>query len=1088
MSGYTKTTIIDCPRSQSEEAQGFNNKTPNIWTNRVGTGFKLKAGDKISVHSSYISELGAQSGEIQIKGIDLNDDKTVKVIQTKKKLPIANQTHDFALHESETIDVVVPTRDDTLNLVVSPYKTANGENYVHLPRRFATNGESANWTTFDVRGGAVARSVDQGATIFPPQSKNICPADLQTVFDPYGTGGTYASKIAGNNDNQRYTIYRSKKTFFRTPESSTVLVLGDATNGSDIITINSHSSTDTLIPGMVLVGQSPNNVFAGTDTILEITDSTIKMSAVATGPAVSQHNQFSFRFPGANNASFLPALADLGEGITAAQSEALRDPAIFNEYEQVRDLISLPVSAGYNSPEDISAHMTQEINKRGQLKPKTAIFRNTALNVEYNQHVSSISETPSYKFYECAQATYYEKSQYDEWFKTDAGRVNGMAYSYLSSYQHIGIKRPEIYNAGKKLNDGDGVTTEAQDYQTLGDQVLMTPFAWSQANIDLFREFIDAQANYPDLFEGYTQSGIEVNSDSSRYIHMNLYDDGPLNPDGHSYPSSGMIVRSGSAVPSFGYDLYSNTVSASMTSFPLFFDFNPATVDLKATAPVSYANYGGQFGSSSSINNTDYNELVGGFARKVLRKPAVAGGTEQYYIGLQFTRVGNKIPDHFFNLNAESDEYELGVAGGRTMGFDRHFTGYGNAAILPYNGNMNKLGRNRDATVQKYATFAQHDAERQVALDPWQTGIYIGAEAPAIGYDTDQSRFSLSYFHTPEVVGNTFDAGRDDGKVDSPNNPDSDVECYKVNKRFLATNFTPEVAPYYQKFSASFASASDITYSAQNPSVSLYTIFDAHSGLFIEDWVVGEKKWNEALVGIMGFRYDQFHNPNSKSSRQVRIKDFGSNGDLNNVNIITTNADVNQGDLIDWGKNLYGFNDQNITNPVGLEGIFTNTTKRAFYMTPPVTQKNPGSIKITAQRLPTKTLRPYYTIRSDIVLDNNYLGSRTSGVSLPVVAITNKANPYGDFLNGVGGEIVFTNTIDRVLTSIKCSINEPDGSAARVDLNSSVIFKIDQQVNADMNLVDTLLQSKKKSDNQAGMEAEDPLGGVDMKKIKYNFE
>ena len=108
---------------------------------------------------------------------------------------------------------------------------------------------------------------------------------------------------------------------------------------------------------------------------------------------------------------------------------------------------------------------------------------------------------------------------------------------------------------------------------------------------------------------------------------MNLYDDCPLNPDGHSYPSSGMIVRSGSAVPSFGYDLYSNTVSASMTSFPLFFDFNPATVDLKATAPVSYANYGGQFGSSSSIDNTDYNELVGGFARKVLRRPAVAGGT-----------------------------------------------------------------------------------------------------------------------------------------------------------------------------------------------------------------------------------------------------------------------------------------------------------------------------------------------------------------------------------------------------------------------------------------------------------------------------
>ena len=51
-----KTTIVECARSQSEEAQNNNDSNPAQWTNRVGTGLKLKAGDQISVHSSFVSE------------------------------------------------------------------------------------------------------------------------------------------------------------------------------------------------------------------------------------------------------------------------------------------------------------------------------------------------------------------------------------------------------------------------------------------------------------------------------------------------------------------------------------------------------------------------------------------------------------------------------------------------------------------------------------------------------------------------------------------------------------------------------------------------------------------------------------------------------------------------------------------------------------------------------------------------------------------------------------------------------------------------------------------------------------------------
>ena len=69
--GLTRTTLIECPRSQSDEGIANNNQNPSKWSNRVGSGLHLKPGDRISVHSSYISEIGAEAGAIQIKGKDL---------------------------------------------------------------------------------------------------------------------------------------------------------------------------------------------------------------------------------------------------------------------------------------------------------------------------------------------------------------------------------------------------------------------------------------------------------------------------------------------------------------------------------------------------------------------------------------------------------------------------------------------------------------------------------------------------------------------------------------------------------------------------------------------------------------------------------------------------------------------------------------------------------------------------------------------------------------------------------------------------------------------------------------------------------
>ena len=138
-----------------------------------------------------------------------------------------------------------------------------------------------------------------------------------------------------------------------------------------------------------------------------------------------------------------------------------------------------------------------------------------------------------------------------------------------------------------------------------------------------------------------------------------------------------------------------------------------------------------------------------------------------------------------------------------------------------------------------------------------------------------------------------------------------------------------------------------------------------------------------------------------------------------------------------------------------------------------------SSTKITAQELPTKSIRPYYTIRSDILGKNNYIGEAgghpaqaQSISSKPIIGLVDKVNGYGDYYTEQTGQLKFTNTDKRVITSIKTSIHDPDGTYANCGLTSSVIYKIEKQRNVDMTPLNTLLESKKKSDQKIAMEAE----------------
>ena len=1083
MSGYTKTTIIECARSQSEEALGDNHSNPAQWTNRVGTGLRLKPGDQISVHSSFVSEIGAQAGEIQIKGEELGKEVEVEHISVEKLLYDKNLPEKYHLENASLIKTKIQLRDDTLNLVVSPYKTANGENYAFLPRSWIGLASGTGFNAWESWDDTTTGTYLGSAQHFRPEL-NRCLADVESRRQPQVASTPPPEKISGINDGSRFTLFKAKQTFYSTPTSTTT-ILGEAKNGSPIITLKHGGDTRNVLLGMKIISQSPDSVFVTNASVLSTTTDTITMSGNASANT-SSHNTFVFQLSSsATQSQYLPPTT-ANSDLSASECLATRDPAVLGDYIQVKDLLQLKVNPGYNSPTDVSVQLTEELNERNDIE-----YLNYDLTANsqtsLNEIISFRTETPAYKHYHCATATSYNLDTIVQFHHTDGSWDLNQAYQYLSSYQHIGIKRPEIYVAGKELNGPEGFITTDSDFTRGQDKVFNTSIPWTKENLLKLKKFFDTQLIYPELFDQYTQGGESVTAERNRLIHMNLYDEGPNVPGEINYPSDFAILKD-SATPKFGYDYIFSSVGASQGSFPLFIDYNPDTEDFNEN-DVGYTDYGNFYGTITGRPLTsNYDDLAYGFARKIRRGVPVAPGGEYYTIGFQFTRTGDTIPPHFLQVNrADNNDPQIGTAGGRRFGFDYHFSAYGTLAMILYNGNPDDLGRNRGNQSQEIHSLFQSHYYGGIKLDPYKFGVYLGANEPIINYDQNQQRFQIESLHTAETEGQDYNAGAytSDGTA-VPTNGNADQQCYKINKVVFPNNYTPEMAPYNQFFSASLTGqGSPIVMTSINENIKPFSIMDAHSGLFIEDWVVPEEYWDRALVGIMGFRYNQFHNPNSTSSRQVRIKAHGANADLHNVNVITTNANVNEGDLIDYSKMIQNEGDFQITNIVNKAPITSpaDAQKQSRNIYPVITTTPVESIKITAERLPTKTLRPYYTIRSDIIEENGYLGGARSGITLPIVSVTNKANPYGDFLNGFGGDIVFTNTIDRVLTRIRCSIHEPSGELARCDLNSAVIFKIDQQINADLNLVGTLLQSKNKLDQEEAELAED---GPDYSKVDYS--
>ncbi len=1077
MSGYVDTKLINCNRLASIESRTGNNSNPAIFTNPLNETVKLDVGDKISVERAFVNEVGAGNPQtIEFKGQNkgFNAVATYTDIQYNEKYYKKSNTYDpkyrLGYYRSITTTEVVrqslpntpplPT-DETVDLrdnlapLVFGYFITNNEypNYVQQPRRYASN--------LMVRGN-VNRNTPNAFTdrdseieglpkgLFTINTNCPCFADYRKRED-LSNAIYYKQKI----DNTRYTLYIKDKIAYSV----------GATN--DIEQFPTHDL---------------NGIFS---------EST---------------------------------------------------------YYRVRDRLDIEVNKGFNTPSAVAEQITQQLTET-----KNEDIFEILDGDNFVRPLTKTIETNTFKPINAQNIYNFSKDSHDDYITqvlpvTNAN-VSQESIDYIATFGYIGVKRPEIFEAGRKmhklLNTAENQPTiydvnrvlinEAVrpdlGFNTMYDRPVLASetgnqldtfvlgILYTKENLKIIRDFFDAQALYPELWDNlqdtiaYSDTALtgltRPSIDNSRFFHMNKYN-----------TRAGASPRN----EAFGDDAFTQRAAPNnieMSTQPVFFYYDDTTRD-KFVEPQDY--------------NEDTDGYMYGFAEPVRFTNHNADGSFKEYIYLISitNRLVGGVPRNLYSEDTTPADPEYqSIERGRKIGFDFHSTAYSTAIITPYSGYGNtdigvaaavNDGTGSDQTVFAYPTQinwirSTGASTTMTDLNPYMTMSYIGANNPAIDYNNVTNRFELKRFHTGNNTGNKATAGNPSAAVNSKSlcppkrltqrlitpavsNQEAGNTVYKINPRPPQFGFSPTFKPY-SRFNEAYRTqpypetATDLLanysttggnttkYDGFNLNIEPYKIFDSHGGIYIEDWGFDEDNWEDNLWDILGFDYSAVNSKASSKNVLTKRIDNENSGSLYRA---TTNAEVVQTDTKNYVTNQFGavmYYNQ-LPYPTCVPNFrAANTGARTEFvytggigLSPPSYAFTPShaqplelwnevavltqSTTITATDLQKSVLRPYYTIRSDILEGATAIGGNPTGANLPIISIVDKYSGASDYFLGNPSDIQFTVTKPTMIADITTSIHDSDGEYANVDKTSSVIYKIQKVKSAPVNIIEEILKDDKK--------------------------
>lgn len=1135
---YVDTTLIECNRKSSPQYLGGNDTEPYHWTNKCGDGITLDIGDKISVHSSYISEIGNESSTIEFLGKSfdyVHSASNVSYTKTENEEQFGN-----VLYEFSASDVEIPLKDNEMSLTHSYYKTTNADSYYFsLPRGGTWND---NYNYVDGAKIWIQKNSSENGSLLHHTSTYHKP-DYNTIN--YYINASNERKVTGAvgsadatrfevvNDGSRYTLFVQKNIY--NYEDTTLGI--DQRRDPALYDYIWYKKTNTYeLP----VGfNSPANIGSiltkGLSEVIEIENQTLNDESASLTDAPNKQKRIALKAKTRTNETF-PCATGWGTGSYVS--------ANFHSYND--ELISVTSVDNFNPSSKNGIAVTEASYNAVRFgmkltndRPKLDASFVGAIIIGKHSFPDLVDPTQPNDYY-----IYFDRTIE----QTDDANASPykferteLYYQYQSSYSTIGVKRPELFQYGRLINNNtetiDGSQKVYDDiyYHPISSasnshpNVLTTTWEWTDANLTLLKEYFAQQKLYPELFRYVDMSTVQqgfisgsltdeekqdnINITKTRFLHMNdenLYSvltnhetggnigtntmsvSGTFTTDNlkvgmylYGTPAGlpvGTIITKIENQTSTGADLTLSNSFTSIASGAYYFTqlkvgddyYNNASgtngeeiveSDVTLDAPALFFDFNESRENENNGFGTRYDDLRYGFGVQVKK------GTK-YFIGFRFdTNVGG-MSSEWFNasgiMNLETS--------GRSIGFDSHFSSYGNAFInlsngmagafgSVYNGSATTIGSESPEYFQTYLDRTRREGyddpdnatqpiePTQFRLTKAMNEIYIGANNPILEFDGETSRFQFKLLHTEETIQQPTGL--------TTQSTGAGVPVYKLNKVINQNNYSPSFTPYSYNFVGSEV--------LLDPNIAPYSIMDAHSGIFIEDFCVNEENWKNSVWELLGFTYEQLHR-----TTETRLERVTAGGLQSSV--ATTNALLESSQLAQYRKDK---NKIVIYDPVGNNYPLYKITQPKWYgsasnlyvnqdysalgglnLFTEVSQ-NCSSTTIRAEKLPRKMLNPIYTIRSDL-LSSGYIGGREGNSTLPIIAVCPKNSGYGDFYTGEGGE-EFTNTIPRTIQNITTTITNPDGSPARVDDSCCVIYRIQKSKQDNSELIQQILQQQNQS-------------------------
>ena len=1044
MGDYTDIQLINCNRGGSVEGRSRNDSNPAVWKNTLQQTVRLNVGDRISVERAFVSEVGAgNANTIEFKGVSTGENRIPPYTDIQylsyNNVPAKRVSN---IHYSPTYrlgyyrgiktvvksDETIPLRDNTAPVLLGYYfTTSEYPNYICQPRRYSQLEKTTNpvvdpMEVFTTEDGTLA-----GAAWMSVNENMICNHDWKKHLTPTPAANwrayTYKQKIR----NERYTLFAKES----------VVYLKDPT---------------------VWDGEADSD-----------------MDYTKQYPTVNRFGHFS---------------------------ECT--------YHRIRERIDLSITKGFNTPTAVAQQLTSQLTET-QEPDSFQAFDNT----EYLQTLTHTVSSKTYKPINCQNRYQNSKGKFDTYaaqvIPATKNNVNQFSIDYISSYAFVAIKRPEIYESGILLakqvpNQGpirDG-TAPFDDiisqlpYSFDGFQVrteiakggagsntiehMDTNIRYTKENLGLMRDFFDAQGLYPELWDNIEltvnynlESGQTLEGNTlvapltSRFLHINQF----TSEAGGAYRNS-----------EFGSENMENPViNDPLSSNAFFFDYDDSQRDnyisTSNTVPLSSKEY--SYGFAQPVKATNYTFDGVAFT--------------EYFIRLRTDRAGG-IPT---NLFVPSDKIEIG----RRIGFDSHSTAFSTCMICPYSGYTNTDAGtlyNVDATTEKSVgqntTIIKNIGDaNDFDIEEYITQTYMGANNPIIDFNGVTNRFEFKRLHTGNNTNNSFYSGTSQTFITSaaytgPNNiniaakqadPFAGDTVYKLNPRPPDFGYSPTFKPYVRKNArysnlaypaapVNSETENNAFFPADNLNIEPFEIFDAHGGIFIDDFGYSEKNWVNGMWDILGFNYDEI---SAKPSPLNVLNQRVSTDNLTKLYRPTTNAEIVASDnkayvLNDFGAPMYstslpfvkGLADVK-SDPVGPHKTWVYSEQWKTYYPESVVKTQ--SLSISAGSLSKAVLKPYYTVRSSLLEGQTAIGGNPTGANLPIISIIDKYSAQNDYFLGNPSSLVFTITKPQMVSDITTSVCDSDGTYANINLTSAVIYKVERAKRTPEGIIAEILKEANKN-------------------------